>query len=146
MRGRKRMSRGVRGGASSEEVHMGERRIAGRGLMSRMGSWRMEGSRRMEGASGGVIEDGEEVREVVVGEEEGVEAEVLKAIRSRKQFHEKRISQHYHLQRPHRSYHPPIRIQNRSCHLRGRSRAGLTKWSKADRSEAEKSADQSVQR
>ncbi len=135
MRGRKRMSRGVRRGASSEEVHMGERRIAGRGLMSRMGSWRMEGPRRMEGVTGGALEEeGEaEVKEVVVGEEEGVEAEVIMAIRSRKYFHEKRVSQFYHLQRPRRSYHPPISLRNRSCRLQGTSRVGLTKWSKAER-------------
>jgi len=42
MRAKKRMSRGVRGGASLEEVHMGERRIVGKGPKSRTGSRRME--------------------------------------------------------------------------------------------------------
>jgi len=100
----------------------------------------------MEAITGDAVEEEEEVKEVVVGEEEGVEAEVIMAIRSRKHFREKRISQIYRLQRPHRSYHPPISLQNRSCRLQGRSKAGLTKWSKADRPEAEKSACQSVQR
>lgn len=113
MRGRKRMSRGVRGGASLGEAHMGERRIAGKGPKSRTGSRQMEISRPMEAVTGDVVEDGEEVKEVVVGEEEGVGAEVIMVIRSRKHFHEKRISQFYHLQRPHRSYHPPISLRNR---------------------------------
>jgi len=112
---------------------MAERRIVGRGPMSRTPSRQMEGLWRIEGVSGDEVEDEEEVREVVVGEEEGVGAQVTRAIRCRKHLHEKKISQIYHLQKPHRSNRHPISLQNRSCHLQGKSRAGLTKWSKAER-------------
>lgn len=147
MRGRKRVSREVRGGASSGEAHTGGRHIAGRGAMSRIGNRRIECWRRMGGVSADAVEGEGEVREVVVSEEEGAGAEVIMALRRHKHCLEKRISQTYHLQRPHQSNRHPISLPNHSWHPQARSRAGRTKSSKAERMmEADESVGQSVQR